>query len=61
MTTNEKMMDALYWAWTLLANVSEGDWTKQPAEWQDAVVRWRDEAFHPLLPAEGMPAPELPA
>jgi hypothetical protein len=37
-----------YWAWTILANVSEGDWTKQTPEWQEAVVRWRD-AFHKAL------------
>lgn len=40
--------DLPYMAWTLLANVSEGDWTKQTPEWQGAVVRWRDE-FHAWL------------
>lgn len=35
--------DLVEMAWVLLANVSEGDWTKQPQEWQDAVVKWRDE------------------
>lgn len=32
----------LYQAWTVIANVSEGDWTKQPFEWQAAAGRWRD-------------------
>lgn len=34
--------DLLYEAWGVIANVSEGDWTKQPQEWQDAARRWRD-------------------
>ena len=50
--------DLPYMAWTLLANVSEGDWTKQTPEWQGAVVRWRDE-FHAWL-ADGT-APTEPA
>jgi hypothetical protein len=41
--------DALYMAWTIIANVSGGDWTKQTPEWQEAAVRWRDEMFHPTL------------
>jgi len=47
--------DLPYMAWTLLANVSEGDWTKQTPEWQGAVVRWRDE-FHAWL-ADGIGGP----
>lgn len=34
--------DLLYTAWGVIANVSEGDWTKQPQEWQDAAKTWRD-------------------
>jgi hypothetical protein len=45
-------LDLAYWAWTLLANVSEGDWTQQTTEWQQAVVRWRD-AFHEALGGYG--------
>jgi len=44
-------MSALMTAWAIIANVSEGDWTRQPQEWQDAAKRWRDEQFHPLLDA----------
>jgi hypothetical protein len=36
--------------WVVLANVSEGDWKKQPQEWQDAAARWRDE-YHKALAA----------
>lgn len=46
------MKDALYTAWTIIANVSEGDWTKQPKEWQEAAARWRDEMLHPALREE---------
>lgn len=42
-------MDALYQAWAIIANVSGGDWTKQPQEWQDAAAMWRDEQLRPLL------------
>jgi hypothetical protein len=46
--TRDVDLDLAYWAWTLLANVSEGDWSQQTTEWQQAVVRWRD-AFHEAL------------
>ena len=36
-------------AWGVIANVSEGDWTKQTEEWQEAAKRWRDEVWHPAL------------
>lgn len=45
--------DVLMTAWVLLANVSEGDWTQQTEEWQEAVRRWRDEDFHPRLRLAG--------
>lgn len=49
----EQVVDPLYEAlgdaWGLLANVSEGDWEAQPQEWQEAVTRWRDQTWHPLL------------
>jgi hypothetical protein len=52
----EPLLDASADAFTILANVSEGDWSQQTQEWQDAVVRWRDEVFHPLLARHGLPA-----
>jgi len=40
-----KLDDAANMLWIVLANVSEGDWTKQPKEWQKAAARWRDNYF----------------
>ena len=40
--------DFAYTAWVLLANVSEGDWTKQTPQWQAAAARWRDRWFAAL-------------
>lgn len=45
---NEAMEAALYHAWTIIANVSEGDWSMQSDEWRAGAVRWRDE-FHSIL------------
>ena len=41
-------MDCMNYAWTIICNVSEGDWTKQTQEWQDAAARCRDQ-YHALL------------
>lgn len=43
--TNE---DLLHRAWTIIANVSEGNWEDQTEEWQNAAARWRNE-FHDSL------------
>lgn len=47
---------ALYTAWTIIANAyvnaspgPETGWAAAPAEWREAAERWRDEQFHPLL------------
>lgn len=52
-TNDQKVTDAwleaLMSAWVVIANVSEGDWTKQTEEWQEAAKRWRDEVWHPAL------------
>ncbi len=40
--------DLCNYGWTIICNVSEGDWTKQPEQWQDAAARFRDE-YHALL------------
>jgi hypothetical protein len=34
--------------WAVVANVSEGDWSKQPAEWQEGAIRAR-ELYHAAL------------
>jgi hypothetical protein len=39
------MTDAAEMLWVVLSNVSDGDWTKQSSEWQEAAARWRDHYF----------------
>lgn len=56
----EKAEDLCYTAWTILANVSEGDWTRQTQEWQDAVVRWRYEWHESRPPLTGTDREETP-
>jgi hypothetical protein len=43
--------DLDYLAWTIISNVSGGDWSKQTDEWRRAAIRWRDD-FHAKLHAE---------
>lgn len=38
-------------AWGIIANVSEGDWQKQPSGWVEAAVKWRDRCL-PLIQAQ---------
>lgn len=40
---------ALEAAWGVIANVSEGDWSKQTDEWRGAAERFRDQHWHPWL------------
>lgn len=40
--------DLLEYGWAILANVSDGDWTKQSEDWQEAVMKWRDK-YHEYL------------
>ena len=40
--------DLLYRAWTIISNVSDGNWEDQTEEWQNAAARWRNE-FHDSL------------
>lgn len=49
----ESAMDCMNYAWTIICNVSEGDWKKQQQEWQDAASRCREQ-YHALL--DSMPA-----
>lgn len=41
--------EQLYQAWVVIANVSEGNWDDQTAEWKEAAIRWRDK-YHEILP-----------
>jgi hypothetical protein len=43
------LVDALEWAWTIIANAGGGDWERESKDWQDAAAKWRDEAFYPAL------------
>lgn len=43
-----RLADAAEMLWIVLANVSDGDWTKQRPEWQEAAARWRDNYFNAL-------------
>jgi len=46
LTPNERdLLDAGEMLWVVLANVSDGDWTRQPKDWQEAARRWADN-FH---------------
>ena len=45
----KRLEDCIETAWGIIANVSGGDWTRQKSEWQEAVVRWRDNQFHPIM------------
>jgi tryptophan 2,3-dioxygenase len=45
----KRMDDCIETAWGIIANVSGGDWTRQEPHWQEAVVRWRDNSFHPIM------------
>lgn len=49
-TATELMADAAHMFWGVVANVSEGDWSKQSPEWQAAAARARDH-YHQALDA----------
>ena len=38
-----KVLGLLEWGWTIIANVSSGNWSQQPVNWQDVAAKWRDE------------------
>lgn len=41
----KELDDAAEMLWVVIANVSEGNWSKQSKEWQEAAARWRDNYF----------------
>jgi hypothetical protein len=49
----QRLADAAEMLWTVLANVSGGNWSQQSPEWQEAAARWRDNYFAALPPAPG--------
>jgi hypothetical protein len=36
--------DCAEYGWTIIANASGGDWTKEAKDWQEAAARFRDQA-----------------
>jgi hypothetical protein len=34
--------ERIAWAWSIIANVSGGDWSKQSQDWQDAAAQWEN-------------------
>lgn len=47
MSIEELLRDRLEFAWTILCNVSGGDWQMQTKDWQTAVGKFRDD-YHAL-------------
>lgn len=41
----QPIIDFAEWGWTIIANASGGDWTKESEEWQMAAAKYRDD-FH---------------
>jgi len=41
----KKLDDAAEMLWVVVANASQGDWSKQTEEWQTAAAKWRDNYF----------------
>jgi hypothetical protein len=50
------LLDAAEMLWTVVANVSGGDWTEQTPEWQQAAARYRDKYFAALAASASAPA-----
>lgn len=44
----QRAMDLCSWAWTIICNAGEGDWTRESADWQTAAAKFRDE-YHAEL------------
>jgi hypothetical protein len=48
--------DCAEYGWTIIANASGGDWTKEAKDWQEAAARFRDQ-YHACLAARPIPSP----
>jgi len=49
---SKTLQDAAEYLWCVLANVSEGDWTKQPKGLQEAAAKARDDYFKAIKKAQ---------
>ena len=47
--SNDKLMDGIEAAWCLIANAQSVAGDGKIKHWQEAMERWRDEFYHPLL------------
>jgi len=53
--------DLIEMAWVIIANVRQGDWTKETKDWQKSAKKWRDEYHKHLKRTKKMGKPgELP-
>lgn len=43
-----EMLDVMEFGWTIIANASGGNWTKETKEWQDSAARFREQYHHAL-------------
>jgi hypothetical protein len=58
----EQLIDRMEYGWSIIANVSGGDWEKQSEDWQKAAAKFRDECWDKTLAAEfETKADEVPA
>jgi hypothetical protein len=44
----KKLAEAGEMLWTVVSNVSHGDWSQQSELWQEAAARWRDNYWNTL-------------
>ena len=44
----KRMENCIENAWSIIANVSGGDWDKQHPEWRQTTLDWRNNSFHPI-------------
>lgn len=52
-----KSAESIEAAWGVIANVSGGDWAKQPERWQQAAAEWRDRHYYPNTQKPGPKKP----
>ena len=45
----KRLEDCAETAWGVIANVDNGSWGEQRADWREAAIRWRDDQFHPAF------------
>lgn len=50
-----KAIDFAEWGWSIIANSSGGDWTKESKEWQEAAAKYRDQFHNEIRFLAGVP------